>query len=119
MDVDAALQGWLSRSVGCRVARQAPPDVASRLPVVTYERTGGAFDGFTDEALFSALAWAGTDKEARALAYRLRDALASAVDGIDGCVASSATSLHRYPDVRTGTPRWQVVASISYQDKEA
>ena len=115
MDADAALQAWLAQAMGCRVLRQAPAELAGSLPMVTYERTGGASDGFTDEALFSAHAWAATEKEARALGYRLRDALASAADGIPGAVASSATSLHRDPDVGTGTPRWQAVASITYQ----
>ena len=115
MDADAALYAYLVDALpGAGVYRDVPADRDAALPFVVMSRTGGDQSEFVDSALYSLWAWAATDKEARALGYRLRDALEDAVDGIVNAFAAEAASVYRDDDPESGAPRWGLTFSLDY-----
>ena len=121
MDAETAALRYLASSLaphGCAVGRAAPADLAGSLPFAALTRCGGA-DRVTDSALIEVRVWAADQKECRALAHRVADALAAADEGIECAVGSSVTSLSRDYDTDAGLPMWRVVCTIDYQGEDA
>ena len=122
MDAETAALRYLASSLaphGCAVGRAAPADLAGSLPFAVLTRCGGATDCVTDSALIEVRVWAADQKECRALAHCLADALAAADEGIERAVGSSVTSLSRDYDTEAGLPMWRVVCTIDYQGEDA
>ena len=115
MNAEDAVVAHLCSAMDCEVFREVPPEEDRPAEFVTVERTGGDMDRFGDRAVFAAQAWAATRKAAKLLAYGVAEAAAMAPDLMEGCFASSVTSLSNYTDPQGGTTRYQVVFEIDWQ----
>lgn len=95
VDVTGWIIARLQGAAGARFATETPADLEDQLPFVRPVRTGGPDDGKTlDIPTVVFHCFAGTDHDARVLAYAVRDAVAGLRDQVaDGAVVTIVRKL--------------------------
>lgn len=118
MNAETALYRLLSDGLAgtATVARDVPPDMGAALPLVTLSRTGGSYDGFTDRATVDVTLWAADEAALDALKDEACALCAGACEQCGGFTESRVEGTARVWDAARDLPRWEIAASLSYED---
>lgn len=98
------------------VARDVPPDIGPALPLATVTRTGGSYDGLTDRATVDVSLWAADEAALDVVKDEACALVAGARDMPGGFTESRVEGTSRAWDAARGLPRWEITASVSYED---
>lgn len=114
MDAERTVVDYLN---GRKLSATAYYDAPSKRPstFIVVERTGGTDDELVIERpMLDIQCWATSRRDAAVLADEVKGAMRSMPDELDCCFYADVTSTFRDYDLESGTPRYHVVAEITF-----
>lgn len=111
LNIEAAAIAYLDAALSVPVVADVPRDRPGAF--VSLERTGGARDSVViDRAMLAIQCWAPTRHEASELALEVDAALPGLVT-VPRITRVTRLGLYHFPDPESGSPRYQLTASVT------